>query len=199
MVLNRKRSYDESAVKNALLDHAFRATLHRLRGVQSLLVGWAEIGAGGEDAPRLKHHFVECGTQLARLEWLHGARTLDLSLARLAGGESPKVLLAAAAFNSTPEEVQGEPLPVISTPEAALALALWLEAQRPVDEPLVARFHFIDGCLSVRCENGVAVKMEAWQKQWRRHLETANADGSVRFHGSCFRPAVLEAPAENES
>ena len=196
MVLNRERPYDESAVKNALLDHAFRATLHRLRGVQSLLVGWAEIGAGGADAPRLKRHHEDCGVQLARLEWLHGARTLNLSWQRLAGGESPLVLLAAAAFNATPEEIQGEPLPHIGTPEAALGLALWLEALRPVNETLVARFSFVEGCLQVRCENGVAVQTDAWQAEWGRFLEDRSGN-SLRFRSNCFRPAGLEVQAES--
>lgn len=197
MMAKAMRPYDEHAVKNALLDHAFRATLHRMRGVQALLVGWAEIGAGDGDAPRLKRHYEECGKLLARLEWLHGARALDLGLERLKSGEAPDVLLAAAGANATPEELREGNAPRILKPDAALALALWLEAQRPLEETLLVRTDWVDGCFLVSCDNAAPTELRAWHKAWGKLLHSAE-DGRLLFRRNAFAPQLAEAASAGE-
>lgn len=186
MPIRRPRPYDEQAVQESLLDHAFRVALHRLRGVQSLLVGWAEIGVQGDEAQRVRAHHEEATRQLARLEWLHGARARALPLERLAGGEAPQVLLAAAVCHATPEEA-GDKLPRVLDPEAALALALWAEAQRAEGEPAEVRFRWDGMQLELRLENAAATDLTDWQARWGRFL-AAQAPGTVSFRAGCFRP-----------
>ena len=184
----RTRTYDEDAVRGALLDHAFRATLHRLRGVQALLVGWAEIGVVGEEAQRVRVHHEDATRLLARVEWLHGARARDLPLERLVTGESPQVLLAAAACHATPEEAHAV-LPQVVDPEAALALALWSEAQRPEGEPAELRFQWEGGTLELRMENAVPCDLQTWHDRWGRFV-VEQTEGAVRFRPGGFRPAA---------
>ena len=186
-ILGQKtRTFDEAAVRDAVLDHGFRAALHRLRGVQALLVGWAEIGVVGDEATRVRAHHEEGAILLARLEWLHGARVRGLPLERLVSGEAPRVLLAAAACNATPEEA-GLLLPEVLVPDAALALALWVEAQRPDGEPASVRFAWQGNALTLRIENAVPVALEAWHARWGTLL-TEHSPGAATFRPGCFRP-----------
>ncbi len=67
---------------------------------------------------------------LARLDWLGTMMHHAQPPVRLHAGEAPQVLLAAALGLGTPEEAHDR-LPRIADPEAALALALWLQAKAP--------------------------------------------------------------------
>jgi hypothetical protein len=119
-----------NSIHRDLLHRAFRASLHRLRGLRALLGGWIEIGVPPGSEHRVQPRLEEDMVLLARLDWLGTMMHHAQPPARLHAGEAPQVLLAAALGLGTPEEAR-ERLPHIVDPEAALALALWIQAKAP--------------------------------------------------------------------
>lgn len=113
-----------------LLARAFRSTLHRLRGLRALLGGWIEIGVPPGSEGRVRMRLEEDMLLLARLDWLGTMMHYPLPVKRLHAGEAPAVLLASALGLGTPEEAR-ERLPQVLDPEAAIALAFWLQAVAP--------------------------------------------------------------------
>lgn len=110
-----------------LLTLSFRATLHRLRGVRSLLSGWAMLGPGSTEEKTLNLRLKEDKTLLARLDWIHSFQNTFLDPALLLSGEAPAVLLAARLGLGTPEEAY-KTLPSYSEPGIALGIAFTLQA-----------------------------------------------------------------------
>ena len=190
MLFRSARPFELTDALHGLADRAFRCSLHRLRGVQALLAGWAEIGTGPSDRDRLRKHQEEGHALLARIEWLHGLQGRELPLARLTAGEAPKVLLAAALLHATPEEA-GDHLPQILDPEAAIALACWLQtvlANERADSGVV-RSTWHGGTLEVRVEPVQTAELGPWNELFGGLL-LEQEDARVVFRPTCFRPAA---------
>ena len=196
MLLRTARPFDLSETLLGVFDRAHRCVLHRLRGVQALLGGWAELGAGPEERERLRERQQEAHVLLARLEWIYGMRHRDLPFERLLGGETPQVLLAAAALHATPEEAK-DALPEILEPAAALALCCWLQAQLSGErgDTSAVRLSWQGGALEVLLPDARRADLEAWQARFGEYLLEVEATRVV-FRPSCFRPAAAEAPAD---
>lgn len=178
-----------------LLQRAFRASLHRLRGLRGLFSGWIEIGvpAGSEARVRLK--IEEDMILLARLDWLGSMLHHVPPQARLQAGEAPAVLLAAALGLGTPEEA-GEMLPRVLHPEAALAAAAWLQALAPgaeLGEGIQLRWQGRSLLIEIAREQ--PADLEAWQAEFASAV-LQRGPRTLILHPGAF---ALPTPSEHEA
>ena len=167
-----------------LVDRCFSITLHRLRGVRGVISGWIEIGIPPGEEHRLNERMDEDLTLLARLDWLRSILHHSPPMQRCYGGEAPQVLLAAALGVGTPEEA-GERLPDIKDPEAAVALALWLQGSTIAYDSASIRLEWFGDQLEAR----LAVTQEQDWKHWKHcfsHLVVEMEPHRLRFRSSCF-------------
>lgn len=175
-----------------LCKRALGASLHRLRGLRGLFGGWIEVGVppGSEDRVRLK--LEEDMILMARLDWLGSMLHRMPPRARLRSGEAPAVLLAAALGLGTPEEA-GERLPRIQDPEAALALALWLQAKAPAVE-LGGDLHLSwqGRSLVVELAAPQPAELEEWLAEFGACVQHREP------HRLVLRPGAFAAPAEQD-
>ena len=189
--------YDRSPELAALLNEAMRATLHRLRGVRGLILGWAMVGVPVSEENKLQNRLDEDLVLLGRLDWLRAMLHQPPTLERLEKGEAPSVLLAAALRLGTPEEAQ-ETLPLITQPLASLALCLWCLARAGTDEqPLTTSWK--DGSLVVS-HSGKGLPSKKWVDSFAKYTLDHSTEGEVRFRADCFRHAQIQKQcSEQES
>lgn len=175
----------------ALVQKAFRRTLHRLRGTGSLLEGWVQIGVppGSEGAvhARLEEH----ARLIARLDWLGSLLAIPPPPERLEAGEAPGVLLAAALGHGTPEEA-GARLPRILEPRAAAALALWTQAKIPDGAGADAHLHWEGRVLAVEIAAPRAADFEWWDQRYGG-FALRREPHALRMRPGCFAPDEAEA------
>lgn len=176
-----------------LLDRCFSITLHRLRGVRGLISGWIEVGVPPGEEHRLRERMEEDLQLLARLDWLRSLLHHDPPLERCYGGEAPMVLLAAALGVGTPEEA-GTLMPDIVSPEAAVALALWLQGSTTAYDSASIRTEWFDKQLEVRLAVVQDRDWSAWTRQFG-HLLIDQEPHRLRFRASCFAPCPREREA----
>lgn len=170
-----------------LLARAFRSTLHHLRGLRALLGGWIEIGVPPGSEGRVRLRLEEDMILLARLDWLGSMMHHPQPLRRLHAGEAPMVLLAGALGLGTPEEAR-ERLPKVLDPEAAIALAFWLQAVAPdgmVDHDL--HLHWMNGSLVVDAKSPRETDLGAWRASFAPLALACELDRIV------LRPGALPA------
>jgi len=167
-----------------LVDRCFSITLHRLRGVRGLISGWIEIGVPEGGRHRLREHMEEDLTLLARLDWLRAFMLHAPPMQRCFSGEAPQVLLAAGLGIGTPEEA-GEQLPDIKDPEAAFALALWLQGSTVAYDSASICMEWFDDQLEVRLAVTQDQDWTAWKDTFG-HLVVEMAAHRIRFRSSCF-------------
>ncbi|MFK5956037.1 MAG: hypothetical protein QM477_06295 [Planctomycetota bacterium] len=167
-----------------LVDRCFSITLHRLRGVRGLISGWIEIGIPQGEQHRLRERMEEDLALLARLDWLRAVLHHSPPIQRCYGGEAPAVLLATALGVGTPEEA-GDRLPDIASPEAAVALALWLQGTTVAYDSASIRLEWFGDQLEVR----LAVTQDQDWGLWKNtygHLLVEMEAHRLRFRPSCF-------------
>ncbi|MGB0952225.1 MAG: hypothetical protein ACPG31_03290 [Planctomycetota bacterium] len=176
-----------------LVDRCFSITLHRLRGVRGLISGWIEIGVPPGEEHRLRERMEEDLQLLARLDWLRSLLHHDPPLERCYGGEAPMVLLAAALGVGTPEEA-GTSMPEILAPEAAMALALWLQGNTIAYDSASIRIEWFGKQMEVRLAVAQDHDWSDWNRQFG-HMVTEQEPHRLRFRPSCFArcPGELEA------
>ena len=167
-----------------LVDRCFSIALHRLRGVRGLISGWIEIGIPEGEEHRLRERMEEDLTLLARLDWLRSILHHSPPIQRCYAGEAPQVLLAAGLGVGTPEEAGGR-LPDIKDPEAAVALALWLQGSTMAYDSASIRLEWFGEQLEAR----LAVTQDQDWTVWKNtfgHLIVEMEAHRIRFRSSCF-------------
>ncbi|HEX9792860.1 MAG TPA: hypothetical protein VGC54_02655, partial [Planctomycetota bacterium] len=158
--------------------------------MRGLLGGWAMIGLPpGQDA-LVRSRLEEDRLLLGRIDWIRGVLHAGAREELLGRGEAPQVLLAAALGLDTPEEL-GAQLPAIGDPEAALALAVWLEEAvggRGEDDrrPLV-KITFEATGMVLRVPEAAAARTAI--TPLRTWLLEGPAGGVLRFRPAAFRRA----------
>lgn len=156
-----------------LVDRCFGISLHRLRGVRGLLSGWIEIGVPEGEQKRVQHRMDEDLRLLGRLDWLRSMLHHAPPRKRVLLGEAPAVFLACALGLGTPEEA-GERLPLINQPEAALALALWLQMRSEAFDSASVLCAWRGDCFEVTLACANDTDISAWQRvysQWIAEIE----------------------------
>lgn len=180
---NSKPLPQDSSLRD-LVDRCFSITLHRLRGVRGLISGWIEIGIPPGEEHRLRDRMEEDLQLLARLDWLRSLLHHDPPLERCYGGEAPMVLLAAALGVGTPEEA-GTSMPEILSPEAAIALALWLQGNTIAYDSASIRIEWFGKQMEVRLAVTQDIDWTNWKSQFG-HLVVEQEPHRLRFRSSCF-------------
>ncbi len=176
----------------ALVDRAHRATLHRLRGIAGVLVGWAEIGLGADERARLMARREEMEVLFARLDWLRLFLTAGPTLERVRRGAAPEVLFAAA-LGTTPEEM-AESLPCPADDTTRLGCALWLQAVAPPERAPSLRVERVaPGVGSVRVAPDPPPPPEAWRRAFPA-LAANLRGGELRF--PCLDSSLQERARE---
>jgi len=158
--------------------------LHRLRGVRGLLSGWIEVGVPEGEQGRVHQRLEEDLLLLGRLDWLRSVLHHAPPRQRILLGEAPAVLLACALGIGTPEEA-GERLPIINKPEAALALALWLQMQTKVFDSASIRYGWQGDCFEVVLADSKDVKLEAWHQLYRQWIAESEPN-RLMLRPGCF-------------
>lgn len=127
---------------------------------------------------------------LARLDWLRSLLHHDPPLDRCYGGEAPMVLLAAALRVGTPEEA-GTSLPDIISPEAAIALALWLQGNTTAYDSASIHSAWFGKQFEVRLSVVQDHDWTEWQARFG-HLLVEQEPHRLRFRPGCFAPCPRE-------
>lgn len=127
---------------------------------------------------------------LARLDWLRSLLHHDPPLERCYGGEAPMVLLAAALGVGTPEEA-GTGMPDIVDPEAAVALALWLQGNTTAYDSASIQTSWIGKQFEVKLAVVQEMDWSDWQSRFG-HLLVEQAPHRLRFRSGCFAPCPRE-------
>lgn len=177
----------------ALLAKCYRAVLHRLRGLRTLLGGWIEIGVPPGSEDRVRSRLEEDMALLARLDWIGSMLITTPPPERMEAGEAPTVLLAVALGISSPEEARAR-LPRIREPRAAVAAALWLQAQAPncvLDHD--ARLGWEGRSWTIDLTTAGATNLSAWETAYGDLLLRRTPQRLV-FRPGCFQPSG-EQPA----
>lgn len=146
-----------------LVDRCFSICLHRLRGVRGLLSGWIEIGVPAGEQARVHQRMDEDLLLLGRLDWLRSLLHHAPPRQRVLLGEAPAVLLACALGMGTPEEA-GNRLPEILQPEAALALALWLQIRAHAFDAANIKTAWKGDCLEVTLASSNDADLSSWSR-----------------------------------
>ena len=167
-----------------LVDRCFGITLHRLRGVRGLISGWIEVGIQPGSEHRLKERMEEDLILLGRLDWLRSMLHHTPPMERCFGGEAPAVLLSAALGIGTPEEAGGQ-LPEIIDPEAAIALAIWLQACTTDFDSASIRQEWFGNQLEIRLAVVQDHDLEPWRARFRSLLVDCEPH-RLRFRPGCF-------------
>ncbi|MFQ5747851.1 MAG: hypothetical protein ACE5H3_00145 [Planctomycetota bacterium] len=177
-----------------LLETGIRAVIHRLRGLQGLLAGWAVLEAKPPGGERVRQWELEGRTLLDRLERLVGLLKNPVPPDRLQEGDLPRLLLAAAWGLGTPEEA-GPALPARFQGRTALALAYWmLEVQNErVAAHGEAAFEIGDGEheLEVQHRGSRSHPVGEWWLAFEDLLESRPDSLRIRFRSAStpsFRP-----------
>ena len=182
--------FDGSSLLSTALNAAMKATLHRLRGVRGLILGWAMVGVPHGEEAKLQSRLDEDLSLLGRLDWLRAVLYQTPAISRLERGEAPDVLLAAALRYGTPEEA-GDRLPDILLPQAAIAISIYFANLSEENSPF--ELGWSEGSLSLTFPHFCSPSLE-WQNCFGSLLLPEKHENTLSFRADCFRPAGANLP-----
>ncbi len=172
-----------------LVDRCFSISLHRLRGVRGLLSGWIEIGVPEGEQARVHQRMDEDLLLLGRLDWLRSMLHHSPPRQRVLHGEAPAVFLACALGMGTPEEA-GDRLPIINQPEAALAVALWLQRRAHELDSVSISFGWKGDCLQVELASAKDADVSLWSRVYAEWVASAEPNRLLMRPGGFSRPPL---------
>jgi hypothetical protein len=131
---------------------------------------------------------------LGRLDWLRSLLHHAPPRQRVLLGEAPAVFLACALGMGTPEEAE-ERLPLILQPEAALALALWLQIRAQAFDAANIQCSWKGKCLEVTLASVNDADLTAWSRQYGEWVVESDPHRLLMQPGA-FAPQVPLQQAE---